>query len=94
MKAKKKKAKCLNWHAETLTETIEPSYPYAFYNKITGVVLYVQAESGDDAMRKFDLCHFPAEHRKDWKVLVEIGSQPDFTGEQPWEDTVDQLSYN
>jgi hypothetical protein len=63
MKAKKKKAKCLNGHAETHTETIEPSYPYAFYNKITGVVLYVQAESGNNKKQK-EVIHFIRNGRK------------------------------
>ena len=52
----------------------EESSVYVFYNTITKVMLFVDAFHWDGAMEKFDLCAF--EHRKDWKVFLECGSQP------------------
>ena len=53
---------------------VEETSVYVFYNTITKVMLFVDAHHWDGAMEKFDLCGF--QHRKDWKVFLECGSQP------------------
>ena len=53
---------------------VEESNVYIFYNIITKVMLFVDAFTYDEAMRKFDSCAF--EFRKDWKVFLELDRQP------------------
>ena len=53
---------------------VKESNVYVFFNIVTRVMLFVDAFTYDDAMNKFDLCAF--EFRKDWKVFLELDSQP------------------
>ena len=52
----------------------EMSNVYVYYNLITHVMLFVDAFTYDEAMNKFDGCNF--KFRKDWKVFLELDSQP------------------
>ena len=56
------------------TKEVETANVYVFYNIITHVMLFVDAFSYNEAMHKFDSCAF--EFRKDWKVFLELDSQP------------------
>ena len=47
---------------------------YVFHNQIFNIDLFINALTAEDAMEQFDRCQF--ENRNQWKILVEIGHQP------------------
>ena len=59
---------------KTKKTKVETPNVYIYYNIITHVMLFVDAFTYDEAMHKFDSCAF--EFRKDWKVFLELDSQP------------------
>ena len=55
------------------TDKLESSV-YLFQNTKHNINTFVDAESYNDAMIKFDLCEF--KNRTEWKIFVECGDQP------------------
>jgi len=51
-----------------------PNNVYLFHNTKSGINLKVDADGANEAMKLFDLSNF--ENRSDWKIFVEIGTQP------------------
>ena len=56
------------------TDTLENGNVYMFHNQAFNINLFINANSGDQAMEKFDLCCF--NHRNNWKIFMELGCQP------------------
>ena len=47
---------------------------YMFHNTVLNIMLFVNAEDGEEAAAIFDSCGFA--RRSDWKIFLELGSQP------------------
>ena len=47
---------------------------YMFHNIRHNTMLFVNAEDGEEAAAIFDSCRFA--RRSDWKIFLELGSQP------------------
>ena len=47
---------------------------YMFHNIKHDLHLFINADGYEDAMLKFDLCHF--KDRTNWKIFLECGHQP------------------
>ena len=47
---------------------------YVFHNQLFNFDMFINATSADEAMEKFDQCCMG--NRNQWKILVEIGHQP------------------
>lgn len=47
---------------------------YIYYNLRYKNMLFVDADNLDEACNKFDECAFA--NRKDWRIFLEVGSQP------------------
>jgi len=47
---------------------------YVFNNVLFNFNMYINADNADEACEKFDQCGFA--HRSQWKIMVELGSQP------------------
>ena len=56
-------------HSEDKTNNV-----YMFHNIKHDLHLFINADGYEDAMLKFDLCHF--KDRTDWKIFLECGHQP------------------
>ena len=80
MTKKKKEIKAWNRDYEILDGFVDindennPNSVYLFHNTKSGINLKVDADGANEAMRLFDLSNF--ENRNDWKIFVEIGTQP------------------
>ena len=79
---KKKKKKIIEWdtpidenvhedcgHSEDKINSV-----YMFHNTKANLHLFINADGYEDAMLKFDLCHF--KDRTNWKIFLECGHQP------------------
>ena len=58
-----------NYEHEDKTNSV-----YMFHNIKHDLHLFINADGYEDAMLKFDLCHF--KDRTDWKIFLECGHQP------------------
>ena len=45
-----------------------------FHNTVLNIMLFVNCKDGDEAADVFDSCGFA--RRSDWKIFLELGSQP------------------
>ena len=52
----------------------ESNRVYVFNNVMFNFNMYINANTADEAMEKFDQCCFA--HRDHWKVMVELSEQP------------------
>ena len=52
----------------------ESNRVYVFNNVMFNFNMYINANTADEAMEKFDQCCMG--NRNQWKILVEIGHQP------------------
>jgi hypothetical protein len=58
-----------NYEHEDKTNSV-----YMFHNIKHDLHLFINADGYEDAMLKFDLCHF--KDRTNWKIFLECGHQP------------------
>ena len=58
-----------NYEREDKTNSV-----YMFHNIKHDLHLFINADGYEDAMLKFDLCHF--KDRTNWKIFLECGHQP------------------
>jgi len=65
---KKKKASQDAYYEE------ESNRVYVFNNVMFNFNMYINANTANEAMEKFDQCGFA--HRDQWKVMVELSEQP------------------
>jgi hypothetical protein len=68
MKKKKK-----TWN-DAIDQVSEAPAVYVFNNVMFNFNMYINANTANEAMEKFDQCGFA--HRDHWKVMVELGQQP------------------
>ena len=47
---------------------------YMFHNTVLNIMLFVNCKDGEEAAAVFDSCGFA--RRSDWKIFLELGSQP------------------
>ena len=47
---------------------------YMFHNTVLNIMLFVNCKDGEEAAAVFDSCGFT--RRSDWKIFLELGSQP------------------
>jgi len=52
----------------------ESNRVYVFNNVMFNFNMYINANTANEAMEKFDQCGFA--HRDQWKVMVELSEQP------------------
>ena len=68
MKKKKK-----TWN-DAIDQVSEAPAVYVFNNVMFNFNMYINANTANEAMEKFDQCGFA--HRDHWKVMVELSEQP------------------
>ena len=78
MKPRKvKKIKNINKHITNMYKDVDrdnKGVVYMFHNIRHNTMLFVNAEDGEEAAAIFDSCGFA--RRSDWKIFLELGSQP------------------
>ena len=59
---------------QDINDETKETHVYMFHNVKHNINLFVDAENGDHACELFDKCDFP--NRREWKIFLELGSQP------------------